>query len=80
MVYKFMRKILKIIAVSTPLVTIAGTAGATSTQFSIPSIGDLLGYAIDAASPFLTALWPILGLLLGLGFVGFVIGKLTHLF
>lgn len=59
---------------------IVGTAGATSTVFTMPSIGDLLGYAIDAASPFFTALWPILGLLLGIGFVGFLIGKLTHLF
>jgi len=59
---------------------VAQTAGATSTVFTMPSIGDLLGYAIDAASPFFTALWPIIGLLLGIGFVGFLVGKITHLF
>lgn len=59
---------------------LAKVAGATSTEFAIPSIGDLLGYAIDSSSPFLTALWPILGLLVGLGFVGWLVGKILHIF
>jgi len=76
-----MKKIIISGITSIPLsLGIAMTAGATSTQFSIPSIGDLLGYAIDAASPFLTALWPIMGLLVGISFVIYLFGKITHLF
>jgi hypothetical protein len=39
-----------------------------------------LGYAIDAARPFFVALWPIIGLLVGLAFMGWAIGKILGLF
>lgn len=75
-----MKKILYTLPVIGGLLTAINSAGATTTVMSIPSIGDLLGYILDTINPFLTAFWPIIGLLAGLALIGAIIGKITNKF
>lgn len=74
-----MKKIIYALPVISGL-TLAMSAGATTTALSIPSIGDLLGYILDTINPFLTAFWPIIGLLAGLALIGAIIAKITNKF
>ena len=75
-----MKKLILTGLTAIPLLGIAMSAGATTTAMQIPSIGDLLGYILDTINPFLTAFWPIIGLLAGLALVGFFVGKITNKF
>jgi len=75
-----MKKIVLGVLTSIPFLGLALQSQATSTQITLPPVGDLIGTIADWASPFITAFWPIIGMLIAIGVVFFIIGKLTNRF